>query len=51
MPFASIKNHRQIIGDLRNENDKRKPFGGKQYFCAVIFGKSYQLSHMSYVEL
>ena len=29
MPFTSVKNHRQILRDLCDENDKRKPFGGK----------------------
>ena len=50
-PLQALKIIDRLLRDLCDENDKCKPFGGKQYFCAVIFGKSYQLSHMNHVEL
>ena len=42
------------IGDLRDlcdENDERKPFGGKTILLCGDLGKTYQLSHMNHVEL
>ena len=50
-PLQVLKLIDILLRDLRHENDKHKPFGGKKYFCAVIFGKYCQLSHMNHMEL
>ena len=38
VPFTSVKNHR-LLRDLCNENDKRKPFGGKTKLLCGDFRK------------
>ena len=50
-PLQVLKIIDRLLWDLCDENVKINHLEEKQYFCAVIFGKSYHLSHMNPVEL